>query len=123
MKLDEYVRKVMKEKGFTAYQVQKNSDGAIKDSYVARLADGTSKFPSVLKLKDLAKGLQVDFVELIMVAAGSEPTGGWTPQSLAEAMVKIARGEELTQAVKILVRMKPEELKHVLIYLNRKRHG
>jgi|HubBroStandDraft_6_1064221.scaffolds.fasta_scaffold554347_1 transcriptional regulator with XRE-family HTH domain len=124
MRLDEYVSKVMKEKGFTAYQVQKNSEGAIKDSYVARLAEGKSKYPSVPKLKDLAKGLQVDFWELVAVAANERVKEGlteeWTPESLADAMAEVARDEDLREALKILLRASPEKRTQIVKYLRRK---
>ena len=120
MTLSEYVDRVMSEKGLSAYEVERRCDGQISDSYVQRIRDGASKRPSVPRLRALAKGLGVDFNEILTVAEGREPGPGWTPQSLVDAMQKIVASEALTEMVQEAVSKDEESVKRALKYLKRK---
>ena len=113
MTLAEYVTRVMDEKRLSSYDVEKSSGNRITDSYVLRIRDGKSQRPSVTKLRALAKGLGVDFDEILRVAEGLPEERGWTGQALAEAMMKIVGSDDLTQAVKNLLRMSPDEVRKI----------
>jgi len=120
MALAEWLRRKMKELGLSAKKVQERSGGTISDAYVLDIMRGKTKRPSVVKLHGLAKGLGIDPDEVIKIARGMEAEGGWTPQGLVDAMGKILASEDLTRAVKSLLRMKPEELRRAVKYLNRR---
>lgn len=120
MNLKDYVRKVMKEKNLSAQQVARNSGKEITGSYVTRILRGEVKRPSVEKLRGLAKGLDRPHEEVLHVAGGLPEQENWSPEGLCEALMKIAKNPEITQIVKSLLRMKPEDLKQVLKYVNRK---
>jgi len=120
MALAEWLRRKMKELGLSAKKVQERSGGTISDAYVLDIMRGKTKRPSVVKLHGLAKGFGIDPDEVIKIARGMEAEGGWTPQGLVDAMGKILASEDLTRAVKSLLRMKPEELRRAVKYLNRR---
>jgi transcriptional regulator with XRE-family HTH domain len=120
MTLAEYVDRIMTEKRLTAYDVQQNSNGEISDSYVLRIREGTSKRPSAQKLRALARGLGVDFNDLMAVASGGEPGKTWTAESLRDAINKMVDDENLGEAVKVLIGKPPGEVKKALKYLRRK---
>src|SRR4030095_5180957 len=70
--LSEYVKRVMKLKGLTQKDVQKQSGWKITDGYVASITTGRAKNLSVDKLMALADGLGVDYDELFHIACGAE---------------------------------------------------
>jgi transcriptional regulator with XRE-family HTH domain len=119
MTLAEWLRRKMKELGLNAKKIQERSGRTISDAYVLDIMRGKTKRPSVVKLHALAKGMGIDPDEIIGVARGMEVEGAWTPQGLVDAMGKVLASEELTLAVKSLLRMKPEELRRAVKYLNR----
>lgn len=115
--LPEYVKRVMKERGLKPKDVEKQSGGDIVDAYVIKIINGKTKFPSVVKLQALAKGLGVDEDELFKVARGipkgkrsGEP---WPGPVLLKAMERIVANPELTRIVKALLETKPAKIKAV----------
>ncbi|MGH9763555.1 MAG: helix-turn-helix domain-containing protein [Blastocatellia bacterium] len=119
MNLEDYLRKLMKEKNLSAHQVERNSGGQITGSYVTRMLRGEVKRPSVQKLRCLARGLGSPLEEILQVASGLPEQEEWSAESLAEAQLKISRSPELTKILKGLLKMNPDELKRVLKYVNR----
>lgn len=124
MTLAEYVDRTMRERGLSAYAVAKRSGGQIADSYVVRIRQGKSRHPSALKLRALAKGLGVHFNALVEVAAGAPPPKRpmkeiWTPESLAHAISKMVRNENLGEAVRLLLSKNDQELKSLIARLKR----
>lgn len=67
--LQEYVRRIMREKGLLPGDVQRNSKGKISDSYVSSILT-EQKNLSVKMLKALAQGLGVPEDEVFDVARG-----------------------------------------------------
>ena len=119
MTLGEYVRAVMQEKGLSALAVQRNSNGAISDTYVLKIASGKAKRPSLSRLKALAKGLKQPEDEVLSFA-GASGDRGWSAHRLAILMSKIVEKPEVGELVERLLEMKPEELKRVTKYLKKK---
>lgn len=105
-KLREYLRAVMKQKGISVPEIQKRSGGTIKSSYIFDILSGKTKYISVDKLNALAKGLDVDSVELFKAASGYTPSPD--PAS------------ELTAIFRIVLDMNPKERKALLAYLRKK---
>src|SRR5215217_8419172 len=68
--LSRYVKRVLKEKGFTLRDIEVRSGGEITDGYVADILRGAARNPSALKIKALARGLGVDAHELFDIACG-----------------------------------------------------
>ena len=121
MTLGEYVRQVMKEKHLSAMKVQKNSGGAISDTYVLKIRSGKVKRPSLSRLKALAKGLKEPEERVLAFAGAQVEEREWTAQRLADVMVKIVDSSDLRDAVEKLAGMKPDDLKAVLKSLKRTR--
>jgi transcriptional regulator with XRE-family HTH domain len=69
-RLIEFIRAVMKQKGISVPEIAKRSGGTIKASYIFDILSGKTRHISVTKLNALAKGMDVDSVELFRAASG-----------------------------------------------------
>lgn len=125
--LGEYVRRIMKLKGLTQKDVQRLSGGKITDGYVASIAIGRASNPSVDKLKALADGLGVDVNEMFHVASGrlDPPTArvGRSPVTdplmLLDTVRKAVVNPVVTQILREVVALLPEERISLLQFINR----
>jgi transcriptional regulator with XRE-family HTH domain len=106
-KLRNYVRSVMEQKGLSVPEISKRSGGKIKPAYIFDILSGKTKYISVEKLNALAKGLDVDGVELYKAASGYIPS----PDPAAE----------LTAIFKIVLDMTPKERTALLASLRKKK--
>lgn len=70
MKLSDYVRQIMRDKGLGGTAIQRNSHGRITQGYVNDIISEKATNPSVEKLKALALGLGVSEEEVFRVARG-----------------------------------------------------
>ena len=68
--MDQYVRRILKEKGLSLSEVERRSGGCISDSYVCGIINGNVGSLTITKLKALAQGLGVPEDELFAVARG-----------------------------------------------------
>jgi transcriptional regulator with XRE-family HTH domain len=119
MTLADYVIKVMEEKGLNAKDVERSSNGGISDSYVLAIRSGKSRRPSAPSLRGLAKGLGVNYEELVEIAGGVESEGGWTVERLRDAIDKMIDSEDVGEVVRIVTGKPREEVKRVLKYLKK----
>ena len=83
----------------------------VTDSHVAYVLDGKAKNPTLKILLGLAKGLDVDPVEVFIAAAGLPGTEGLSPYKLAEMIDRIVRDEDLAKLFLILSHQKPAKIK------------
>jgi len=111
----------MTEKALRPKDVEIRSGNKIDDAYVLKILQGKSKYPSVIKLQALAKGLGVDEDELFKVARGLPLKGRyarggepWPGPVLAKAIAGIVSSPEMTKAVKILLALSPEKRRRLL---------
>lgn len=81
-RLRKYLKQIMKERDLKKAQIERQSRGAITDSYLADILSGKTKHISVEKLEALALGLQMDSVELFKIVTGHTPADD-TSQDLA----------------------------------------
>ena len=105
MNLAEFVRLRMEEKGLSKLDVERNSDKMITDGHVATVLAGKADNPTLRILLGLAKGLDVEPVEVFKAAAEvDEPTDSWTPEQLIKAFQKMMnlKPAEIKQIKKIL---------------------
>ncbi len=105
-KLRKYLKQTMKERNLTKAQIERQSRGAITDSYLADILSGKTKHISVEKLEALALGLQMDSVELFKIVTGHIPTDD-TSQDLAAIF-------------RIVLDMNPKERKALLAQLRKR---
>jgi transcriptional regulator with XRE-family HTH domain len=73
-KLRKYLKEIMDQRGLSVAEIERQSGGAIKDSYIFDILSGKTKHISVDKLQALALGLQMDSVELFKIASGYTPS-------------------------------------------------
>ncbi|HXG63966.1 MAG TPA: helix-turn-helix transcriptional regulator [Blastocatellia bacterium] len=89
------MRRILREKGLSLRDVQRLSGGAITQSYVSHIVQGTYSNLTVEKLKALALGIGVDEDELFRVARGlaleARPQRPPDREDLPEAALEVAR--------------------------------
>ena len=120
--LSRYVKRVLKEKGFTLRDIEVRSGGEITDGYVADILRGAARNPSALKIKALARGLGVDAHELFDIACGPLELGESQQHNLyaagvvefLEMMQEIAETPELSRILEEAVQLLPEERSIIL---------
>ena len=120
--LSRYVKRVLKEKGFTQRDIEIRSGGEITDGYVADILRGSARNPSALKIKALARGLGVDAHELFDIVCGPLEPGASQQQNMYAAgvvefldmMQEIAENPELTRILEEAVQLLPEERSIIL---------
>lgn len=120
--LKRYVRRIMKQKGFTLREIELRSHGEITDGYVADILRGTAKNPSAEKIKALALGLGVDAHALFDVICGPfEKRKAEEPPEVTsdavfflEVMQEVAESPELVKIVEEAIQLWPEERGAVL---------
>ena len=116
MDLAEYVDLKMKEKGLTRSDIEKRSGKLVTDGHVAYILAGKGKNPTLKVLLGLAKGLEVDPVEVFRAAAQIHPNllePVWTPYTLAQAIEQMVDNEELGRIVKSIAKQKPAKIRAV----------
>ena len=113
-KFSEYLARVMKQKGLSARDVERNSGNKINNSHVSKFLRGTETNPSANAMKALAAGLGVNPHDIFAAVTGYLPDE--TPPSspdvleILSMMEKIAINPDLREALRELMRLSPEEL-------------
>ncbi|HEY6327900.1 MAG TPA: hypothetical protein VI756_01085 [Blastocatellia bacterium] len=123
MGLSDYVKRKMKEKKLSGMKVSKNSNGAISDTYVLKIAAGKVPRPSMSRMKALAKGLKVPERELFREAGfdvEAQAEKEWTARESHELMAALLTNNELREAALLMSKMEPGRLQQALKYLKRK---
>ena len=126
--LREYVKRVMKLKGLTQKDVQRQSGWRITDGYVASITTGRAKNLSVDKLMALADGLGVDYDELFHIACGAEDLdengksrNGPDSLMILETVQQAVMSPVVTQILHEVVRLSPDERVGLLAFVKRLR--
>ena len=125
--LAEYVKRVMKLKRLTQKDVQRMSGGRITDGYVASIAVGRARNPSVDKIKALADGLGVDVNDLFHIACGlpQEPKARRRNNRPSDALMildtirQAVVSPDVTQILYEVVRLSPQEKASLLGFIMR----
>ena len=106
MKLDEFVRWHMREKGLSNIEIERRSNKMVTDSHVATILAGEATNPTLKVLMGLAKALEVPTLDVLKAAAEVDETEeqGWTVQSLTRALQKMLRlsPDEVKELKKLL---------------------
>jgi len=104
---DEYVRRVMKQKGLKAVDVERNSGNKIDRSHVSKFMRGVETNPSANAMMALAAGLGVNGHEIFSAVTGcvlddSRPRLSEVLEFLS-LVEKVAADPELVEAVRGMV--------------------
>ena len=93
--LAEYVKNERKRRSLSASDLERNSCGAISDSYISRIESGQVTNVSPEKLDALAKGLGVPADDVYRVARGLPP---FDPNEKFEILAETFDGRELSKS-------------------------
>jgi transcriptional regulator with XRE-family HTH domain len=115
--LSRYVRDMMRRKGLTLRDVERNSGGEITDGYISGIINGEAKNLSVEKIKALANGLGVKADDLFKAACGSanhldQQALAFDPSHslmLLSLMQRVAVSSELTEMLQEMVELDAED--------------
>ncbi len=89
MGLKEYIEIQMAEKNISAKEIERRSGGDVTDTHIGSIRSGKSNNPTLKVMLGIAKGLEVDPIEVFKAAAGvEEEKEGWTVQSLSRTIKK-----------------------------------
>ena len=104
----EYVRRVMKQKGLNATDVERNSGNKIDRSHVGKFMRGVEKNPSASVMMALAAGLGVNGVEVFIAVTGCAPEEEKPDvMKFLNLMEQVAMESELVDAVQALMSLPP----------------
>ena len=113
-KFSEYIARVMKQKGLSARDVERNSGNKIDNSHVSKFLRGSETNPSANAMKALAAGLDVNPHDVFAAVTGYLPDQDNPPPpdvlEILSIMEKVAMNPELLDALRELTRLAPEEL-------------
>jgi hypothetical protein len=114
--LNEYVERVMKHKGLSLADVQRNCDHKITAGYIGKIIKGTVTNLSFEKILALAKGLEVDPYEVFAACYGRPPREQTTPDAFAlvDLMQKLLLNSDVLEALPLILKLKPEQRKVLL---------
>jgi transcriptional regulator with XRE-family HTH domain len=112
--LSEYVNRIMRQKGLTQKDVAERS-GNIAKGYVSEISSGKVTNLSTDKLQDLARGLDVDIMELCAVACGVEYSAtGFDPLVFLDLMQRVLANMDIVEIHQNLLRLNKKERRVVL---------
>src|SRR2546423_355393 len=110
----DYVRRVMKQKGLKAVDVERNSGGKIDRSHVSKFISGAETNPSAKVMMALAKGLKVDPHEVFTAVTGCPPGEGHSNApdvlEILSLIERVATDVELIGVLRRLIRLPKEGL-------------
>lgn len=92
--LAEFIKTERKKRKLSAVDIERNSGGAISDSYISRIENGEVTNVSVEKLDALAKGLGVSDEDVYRAARGLPPVD---PEDRLEMFAETFDGKELSK--------------------------
>ena len=109
--LKEYVDRVMKHKGLTLADVQRNCGNQITAGYIGKITKGTVTNLSFEKIMALAQGLEVDPYDLFAACYGKPPREQTTPDAyaLVDLMQKLLLNSDVLEALPLILKLTPEQ--------------
>ena len=122
--LSEYVKRVMRQKGFNLRDVERNCGKKLTNSHLSKIVSGVTKNLRSDKVVALALGLQVDPHEVFSVISG-HPVKDQEPldiSAFADAVQKLAANPRLIEVVQEWSRLSAKDeaiLLHELKFVTR----
>ncbi len=113
--LGQYVKRIMRQKGLTIRDVEKNCDNELTHSYVARITKGKVDNPTLETMVALAKGLDEDLYQIFKAASGQSPRDTIDPLLLLEVLQKIFLHPELLEVIEGWDRL-PKKIQETIVH-------
>lgn len=119
--LSQYVRRIMKQKGFNARDIERNSNKKIDNSYISKIISGKVTNLTADKTVALAAGLGVSPFEVFAAMCGqSLPAEGEQPLDggmVVDILQKLVNDPRLIEILQLCEGLSPEDQDVVLVRL------
>jgi transcriptional regulator with XRE-family HTH domain len=99
--LTDFIERLLRQKGLSLHDVERNSDRAITSSYLSKITKGKIKSISVETIAALAKGLDVDPFDVFAAAFGKPHPSEDEVDSLLliDVMQKVVANPQLVKVI------------------------
>lgn len=100
--LTEFIKRILRQKGLSQHDVERNSDKAITSSYLSKIINGKVNSIGVEIIVGLAKGLDVDPFDVFAAVLGRSNTrdGEVSSSLLIDIMQKVVADPQLVIVIK-----------------------
>jgi transcriptional regulator with XRE-family HTH domain len=115
--LNEYVKRVMQQKGLGVRDIERNSKKKITNSHISKVLAGTAKNLQADKIVALAAGLEVSPHEVFSVISGTEQSERPDLMVFADIMQKVAMRPLLLEMLQELLRFEDKDYGGILTAL------
>ena len=98
--LSEFIQRILRQKGLSLHDVERNSEKAITSSYLSKIINGKVKSIGVEIIVGLAKGLDVDPFDVFAAILGRSTKEGEISSSLLiDIMQKVVADPQLVEVI------------------------
>jgi transcriptional regulator with XRE-family HTH domain len=116
--VSQFVDRVMRQKGLSARDIERNSGKKVDNSYVSKLLSGKVPNPGINSIIGLAEGLNINPHEILTAVSGQPPPDGQqvSPDAMVvvDIMQKLVMDPELMEVLQEWMRLLPEDKKRVM---------
>lgn len=99
--LTEFIKRILRQKGLSLHDVERNSDKAITSSYLSKIMNGKVNSIGVEIVVGLAKGLDVDPFDVFAAVLGRTSREGEVSSSLLiDIMQKVVADPQLVNVIR-----------------------
>ena len=116
--LAEFIKRILRQKGLSLHDVERNSDKAITSSYLSKIINGKVNSIGAEIIVALAKGLDVDPFDVFAAVLGRTRRGGEISSSLLiDIMQKVVADPQLVGVIQKWPKLSAKGQKVLLQYM------
>jgi transcriptional regulator with XRE-family HTH domain len=118
--LTDFIQRILKQKGLSLHDVERNSDNAITSSYISKINKGKIKSISVETIAALAKGMDVDPFDVFAAAFGRShrPDDELGSLLLIDTLQKVVANPQLVKVIQSWPKMSAKGQAALLQYMD-----
>ena len=117
--LTDFIQRILKQKGLSLHDVERNSDNAITSSHISKITKGKIKSISVETIAALAKGMDVDPFDVFAAAFGRphRPEDELGSLLLIDTLQKVVANPQLVKVIQSWPKMSAKGQAALLQYM------
>ena|SRR5215208_5609731 len=118
--LTDFIQRILRQKGLSLHDVERNSDNAITSSYISKINKGKIKSISVETIAALAKGMDVDPFDVFAAAFGRShrPDDELGSLLLIDTLQKVVANPQLVKVIQSWPKMSAKGRAALLQYMD-----